>query len=68
LLARIDDWHHIAKVRGEYFKDIRPVDTVFEVKGFINKEWLVEIEVDAMVFAGLLNRRNLGDSIRGALQ
>ena len=49
LLARIDDWHHIAKVRGEYFKDIRPVDTVFEVKGFINKEWLVEIEVDAVV-------------------
>jgi enamine deaminase RidA (YjgF/YER057c/UK114 family) len=49
LLTRIDDWQQIAKVRGEYFKDIRPVDTVMEVKGFINKEWLIEIEVDAVV-------------------
>jgi len=52
LLTRIDDWQAIAKVRGEYFKDIRPVDTVMEVKGFINKEWLIEIEVDAVVDAG----------------
>lgn len=49
LLTRIEDWQQIAKVRGEYFKDIRPVDTVVEVKGFINKEWLIEVEVDAVV-------------------
>lgn len=49
LLTRIEDWQEIAKVRGEYFKDIRPVDTVMEVKGFINKDWLIEIEVDAVV-------------------
>jgi enamine deaminase RidA (YjgF/YER057c/UK114 family) len=52
LFTRIDDWQQIAKVRGEYFKDIRPVDTVMEVKGFINKEWLIEIEVDAVVDEG----------------
>jgi enamine deaminase RidA (YjgF/YER057c/UK114 family) len=51
LLTRIEDWHEVAKVRGEYFKDIRPVDTVVEVKGFINKDWLIEIEVDAVVDA-----------------
>lgn len=49
LLTRIEDWQNIAKVRGEYFKDIRPVDTVVEVKGFINHEWLIEVEVDAVV-------------------
>ncbi len=49
LLTRIGDWKEIAKVRGEYFKDIRPVDTVMEVSGFINPEWLVEIEVDAII-------------------
>lgn len=49
LLTRIEDWQKIARVRGEYFKDIRPVDTVVEVKGFINKEWLIEVEVDAVV-------------------
>ena len=49
LLTRIEDWEEIAKVRGEYFKDIRPVDTVMEVNRFINPDWLVEIEVDAIV-------------------
>ena len=49
LLTRIEDWEQVAKVRGEYFKDIRPVDTVMQVSRFINPEWLVEIEVDAVV-------------------
>ena len=49
LLTRIGDWSEIAKVRGEYFKEIRPVDTVMQVTQFINPEWLVEVEVDAIV-------------------
>jgi enamine deaminase RidA (YjgF/YER057c/UK114 family) len=49
LLTRIEDWKEIAAVRGEYFKDIQPVDTVMEVSRFINPDWLIEIEVDAVV-------------------
>lgn len=49
LLTDINHWPEVAKVRGEYFKNIQPVDTVVEVSGFINSEWLVEIEVDAIV-------------------
>jgi enamine deaminase RidA (YjgF/YER057c/UK114 family) len=49
LLTRIEDWESVAEVRGEYFKDIRPVDTVVEVSRFIDEEWLVEVEVDAIV-------------------
>ena len=49
LLTRISDWEQIAKVRGEYFKDILPVDTVMQVGGFINPDWLVEVEIDAVV-------------------
>ena len=49
LLTRISDWEAIAKVRGEYFKNIRPVDTVMEVSRFINADWLVEVEVDAVI-------------------
>jgi enamine deaminase RidA (YjgF/YER057c/UK114 family) len=49
LLTRISDWESIAAVRGEYFRDIRPVDTVMEVNGFINPDWLVEVEVEAIV-------------------
>ena len=52
LLTRIEDWEQIARVRGEYFKDIRPVDTVMQVTRFIKPEWLVEIEVDAVVADG----------------
>lgn len=49
LLTRIEDWEAVAQVRGEYFRDIRPVDTVMQVSRFIDPEWLVEIEVDAVV-------------------
>jgi enamine deaminase RidA (YjgF/YER057c/UK114 family) len=49
LLTRIEDWDEIAKVRAEYFQDIKPVDTVVEVSRFINADWLIEVEVDAVV-------------------
>ena len=52
LLRRIEDWEAVAKVRGEYFKDIRPVDTIMQVTTFINREWLVEIEADAVIDHG----------------
>ena len=52
LLTRIADWEHVAAVRGEYFRDIKPVDTVMQVSGFINPDWLVEVEVEAIVDAG----------------
>ena len=52
LLKRIEDWEAVAKVRGEYFKDIRPVDTIMQVTTFINPEWLVEIEADAVIDHG----------------
>ncbi len=49
LLKRIEDWEAVARVRGEYFRDIRPVDTIMQVTSFVDPEWLVEIEVDAVV-------------------
>ncbi len=48
MLTRIEDWEAVAKVRGQFFKDILPVDTVVEVSRFINEDWLVEIEIDAI--------------------
>ena len=49
MLTDISDWEKVAKVRSEYFKDIRPVDTVVEVSRFIDPDWLIEIEVDAII-------------------
>ena len=49
LLTNIDDWKAVIDVRAEYFKDIRPVDTIMQVTRFVNPEWLVEFEVDAVV-------------------
>lgn len=52
LLTHIDDWETVIAVRSEYFAEIRPVDTIMQVSRFINPEWRVEIEVDAIVSDG----------------
>ena len=52
ILTNIDDWKSVIDVRAEYFKDIRPVDTIIEVSQFVNPEWLVEFEADAVVSDG----------------
>ncbi|HYN80532.1 MAG TPA: RidA family protein [Gemmatimonadaceae bacterium] len=49
LLTRIDDWQAVASVHGEFFRDIRPVNTIMQVSRFIDPDWLVEIEADAVV-------------------
>lgn len=48
LLTNIEDWKVAAEVRATYFKTIKPVDTIMQVSGFINRDWLIEIEVDAI--------------------
>jgi len=52
LLTRIEDWEAVIQVRAEYFADIRPVDTIMQVTRFVNPEWLVEFEADAIVSDG----------------
>lgn len=49
LLTRISDWKAVAAIHGEVFGAIRPVTTVAEVSGFVDPEWLIEIEVDAIL-------------------
>jgi hypothetical protein len=40
ILTNIDDWKKIIEVRAEYFKDIRPVNTIMQVSRFVNPEAL----------------------------
>ena len=42
-------WDDAAKAHAEVFGDIRPVTTVMAVSGFVDPDWLIEIEVDAVV-------------------
>ena len=48
-VTNIADWEIIGKVHGLYFKDIKPVATMVEVKSLISPELLVEIEVTAIL-------------------
>lgn len=52
LLTRIEDWQAVAGVHGEFFRDIRPVNTILQISRFIDPDWLVEIEADAVVDDG----------------
>jgi len=49
LLTRIDDWEAVAAVHGEFFRDIRPANAIMQVSRFIDPEWLIEIEADAVI-------------------
>jgi enamine deaminase RidA (YjgF/YER057c/UK114 family) len=49
ILINIGDWEKAAKVHGQIFSEIRPVTTVMAVTGFVDPNWLIEVEVDAVV-------------------
>lgn len=49
LLTRIEDWQAVAAVHGEFFREIRPANTIMQVSRFIDPDWLVEFEADAVV-------------------
>lgn len=49
LLTRIEDWQAVAAVHGEFFGRIRPANTIMQISRFIDSEWLVEFEADAVL-------------------
>lgn len=51
LLIRIEDWRAAGEVHGEFFGDVRPVNTTMQVTRFVDPDWLVEVEVDAVISA-----------------
>ena len=49
LLTRIEDWQAVAAVHGEFFREIRPANTIMQITRFIDSDWLVEFEADAVI-------------------
>jgi enamine deaminase RidA (YjgF/YER057c/UK114 family) len=45
----ISRWEEYGKAHGEFFKSIRPVSSMIEVKGLIDPSYLIEIEVTAII-------------------
>ncbi|MEM7168622.1 MAG: Rid family hydrolase [Pseudomonadota bacterium] len=59
ILTNIDDWKAVIDVRARFCREAKPVDTIMQVSGFVNPEWLVEVEADAVV-ADEIEKRPLG--------
>ena len=51
-LVDMSHWEAVGRVHGEFFGDIRPANSTLEVSAFVRPEWLVEIEVDAVIASG----------------
>jgi len=45
----ISQWQQYAKAHSEFFINIKPCNSMIEVKGLIEREYLVEIEATAII-------------------
>ena len=45
----ISKWEEVGRAHGEFFRTVKPVASMIEVKGLIDPKLLVEIEVTAII-------------------
>lgn len=49
ILTDIGSWKDAARAHAEVFGTIRPVTTLMQVNAFVDPDWLVEIEAEAVI-------------------
>lgn len=49
MLVNMADWETVGRIHGEVFGSILPTSLMVEVSRFIDPEWLIEIEADAIL-------------------
>lgn len=48
-VTNADDWEAIGRAHARFFADIRPANTLVEVRRLVGDGYLVEIEADALI-------------------
>lgn len=48
-VTNIEDWEAVGKAHNHYFNTIKPATTLVEVSNLVSKDFLVEIEVSAVI-------------------
>ena len=59
-VTNISQWEDIGKAHGTYFREVKPVATMVEVKSLISPELLVEIEADFLTRRPLPRQPDIG--------
>ena len=49
MMTDVANWRDAARAHGERFASIKPATTFVQVSGFLDPQWLVEIELDAII-------------------
>ena len=49
LLTDVESFREAVRVRKEFVGDVKPVDTIVQVSRFVDPDWLIEVEVDAVL-------------------
>ena len=52
ILTDIGMWKDAARAHAEVFGEIRPVTTLMQVSAFVDPDWLIEIEAEALLTTG----------------